>query len=54
VFWGTVLRDTALWDAAFCDKGPVCGLGEGASHGYPARQERVDYANGYPPALAQE
>jgi len=34
-----VVRDTALWDAmfwdaAFCDKGPVCGLGEGASHGY--------------------
>jgi len=23
-----------FWGAAFCDKGPVCGLGEGVSHGY--------------------
>ena len=30
------------------------GLGDGAPHGYPARQERVDYVNGNPPALTQD
>ncbi len=28
--------------------------GDGAPHGYPARQERVDYANDNPPALTQD
>ena len=30
------------------------GLGDGAPHGYPARQERVDYVNDNPPALTQD
>ena len=48
VLGGAVFCGAVSWDAAFCDTGPVWWPGRERLARLPARQERVDYVNGYP------